>query len=301
MAYNVGGETVALNPMPPDNAKTGLVADCDKEVNAGFVSYLISAPLHGRDSLAFWQSGNKNLSCYATITRVICIIDLIWHVALWGCLFVWEIWTYNTFQTHMQHTDAVAEVVADPSATPPVVGVAPVDAYDHRMAESHGETSRVLLDELYVGQFTTFWIAFFGLVVSGIFGLMGQPAGKAWPSTLCFLFGGLKASLLFTVLIILVASNGGWVGFNSALEAGQNGHQETVTMRQLALWSAAFKMLLIAQLGANEKFWGSGSDDDMYANMCHLLGKLDVGNYGRKQASHSGYIRNAHQEWKAPA
>jgi len=296
MAYNQGPESVALNPMPPET-KTGLVADCDKEVNAGFISYLVSAPLHGRGSLAFWQSGNKSPSCYAIITRVICIIDLIWHVALWGCLFVWEIWTYNTFQTHMQHTDAVPAVMAADGVTE----LSPaVDAYDHRMADAHGESSRVILDELYVGQFTTWWIAFFGLVVSIIFGLLGQPAGKAWPSTLCFIFGGLKASLLFTVLIILVASNGGWVGFNSALEAGQNGHQETITMRQLALWSAAFKMLLLAQLSANEKFWGSGSDDDMYANMCHLLGKLDVHKYERKHVSSGGYIRNAHQEWKAP-
>ena len=111
---------------------------------------------------------------------------------------------------------------------------------------------------LAVGQFTTFMIAFVGIIISAVFGFLGQPSGKAWPSTICFLFGGLKASLAFTVLIIIVASDK-WTGFNSATQAGMDGHQETVTMRQMALWSVAFKFLAIAQLSANEKFWGSGS------------------------------------------
>lgn len=250
-------------------------------MNAGFVSYLISAPLHGRGSLAFWQSGAP-VNFYSFVTRLICIVDLVWHLALWIALLVLESWTYNKFQDYMQ-----------------VKHGTPNDEY--RMAASPGDTSRVLLDELYVGQFTTFMIAFAGIIITAIFGFMGQPSGKAWPSTICFLFGGLKASLAFTVLIIIVASDK-WTGFNSATESGMDGHQETVTMRQMALWSVALKFFAIAQLSANEKFWGSGSDDDMYANMCFLLGKLDeTGTQSRfTTAVTKGYTPGAYKKWVSP-
>ena len=265
----------------PKTPKT-LVTECREEVNAGFVSYLISAPLHGRGSLAFWQSGIDKVNFYAFVTRFICIVDLFWHLALWIGLLVLECWTYTNFQNYMQTKHGTPEE-------------------EYRMADGPGDTSRVLLDELYVGQFTTFMIAFVGIIISAVFGFLGQPSGKAWPSTICFLFGGLKASLAFTVLIIIVASDK-WTGFNSATQAGMDGHQETVTMRQMALWSVAFKFLAIAQLSANEKFWGSGSDDDMYANMCFLLGKLDTSGY-KKDVTHytsKGFLPGAYQKWAVP-
>lgn len=263
----MNGEQQQALVKPPKTAEQ----ECHEHVRAGFVSYLVSAPLHGRGSIAFWQEGVQNMDFYGIITRGICIFDLFWHVALWLVLLIFEIWTYTAFQNNVQVKAAVPEIVADPTATPPVIGVPAVPKAEYHMADADGAAgSRVLLDELFVGEFGAFLIAFTGLVISIVFGFMGQPSGKAWPSTICFLFGGIKASLAFTVLIILVASDK-WHGFNSVTDVSADGNQETVTMRQMLLWGVLLKCLLLAQLSANEKFWGSASDDDTYANFCFLL------------------------------
>ena len=270
MEASEGAEKVALTVDPA-------VQKCQEDVRAGYISYLVSAPLHGRGSLAFWQSGKMNLDFYGIVTRGICIVDLIWHVALWLVLIVFEIWTYSVFQTYNQ---VLHDKITDP-ANPAAVGdpykmasmtITWKDASGADIAPtmSSAGSARMLLDELYIGEFGAFLIAVVGLVISIVFGLMGQPAGKAWPSTVCFLFGGLKVSLVFSVLIILVAVMK-WDGFVSASEVDTNGYQETVTMRQMLLWAVLLKTLLLAQLSANEKFWGSASDDDTHANFCFLL------------------------------
>ncbi len=267
-------------PLNPQTSTKTLSEDCHEHVHAGWVSYLVSAPLHGRGSIAFWQSGVQNIDIYGIITRFICIFDLFWHVAMWLVLLVFEIWTYNTFQTYDQ---VLTDKVTDPT-TPAAVGepykmasmsITWKDATGAAIAPtlSSDGSARMLLDELYIGAFGAFLIAFIGLVITIIFGALGQPAGKAWPSTVCFLFGGLKTSLVFSVLIILVAVMK-WDGFVSATEVDTNGYQETVTMRQMLLWGVLLKGLLLAQLSANEKFWGSASDDDTYANFCFLLKNL---------------------------
>jgi hypothetical protein len=257
---------------------------CDEAVNAGFISYLISATLHGRGSLAFWGSGlpSEAVGTYRLLTRAIAVVDLFWHVALWLIVAIFEIWSYGNFQSYEQHRGTVEQRMADNTSP---------DAGDH---------SRVLLDELFVGQFTGFMIALVGLVISFVFGLLGQPSGKAWPSTICFLFGGLKASLLFTLLIIVVASDK-WYKFNSVTEVGEDANQTTVTMRQMLLWLVGLKCLLLQQLSANEKFWGSASDDDAYANLCSLLSSVKS---DKRETVHSGYKNNflsvggGHQEWR---
>ena len=278
-----------------DETKKTLVEKCQDDVTAGYISYLVSAPLHGRGSLAFWQSGVKTLDAYGHITRAICVIDLIWHVALWLILLIFEIWTYSVFQTYTQTTAAVAAVMSADGLTE----ISPAaDAFEHRMgAVPVVGNSRVLLDELYIGAFGSFLIAFIGLVISIVFGLMGQPSGKAWPSTICFLFGGLKVSLVFSVLIVLVATEK-WHGFTTATEVGADGNQETVTMRQMLLWAVLLKGLLIAQLSANEKFWGDASDDDQNANICMLL----KGIKGEPTLKSSpGFLPGAYKTWPSQA
>lgn len=232
-------------------APKNLVEDCNKHVRAGYISYLVSATLHGRGALAFWGSGvawtGDNWFFHA-LTRIIAVVDLFWHVGLWIWVSIFECWVYDHFRRVKQNNHGA----------------------EYHMANGANDESRVILEELFVGQFIGYLVAAIALVICIIFGLFGQPSGKAWPSTICFLFGGLKASLLFTLLIIVVASDK-WDGFNSVMHEGLNGHQQTVTVRQMLLWLVGLKCLLLQQLSANEKFWGSASEDDAYANICSLL------------------------------
>lgn len=280
--------------------------DCKREVNAGICSYLVSAPLHGRGLAAFWQAGKTVRSkdyCVVCLTRLIALADLIYHVALWITLAVFEIHGYSLFQArkltdfsdpnHAQYlfaeegtyVAAVAAVAADPTATPPVVAVAAVPAH-YAKAGPH-ESARILIDELVIGQFTLFLFSILlGLVASLIFGFMGQPSGKAWPATISFLIGGLKGSLIFSVLVVIVSATK-WNGFMNAEHPGE----EVVTFRQMLLWGIAFKSLLLMQLDANRNFWGSASSNDLYANMCWLLNKdADGYTYNKNRTNkYAGY------------
>ena len=283
--------------------------DCKREVNAGFVSYMVSAPLHGRGLAAFWQAGKTVASkdyCVVCLTRLIALADLVYHVALWITLLVFEIHGYSLFQerkltdysdaSHAQYlfaeegdyVAAVAAVAADPTATPPVVAAAAVPAHYTKIAMH--ESPRILLDELVIGQFTLFLFSILlGLVASIIFGLMGQPSGKAWPATISFLVGGLKGSLIFSVLVVVVSAMK-WNGFMNAEHPGE----EVVTFRQMLLWGIAFKSLLLMQLDANRNFWGSASSNDLYANMCWLLSK-DAENYTYdKNRANKGWGHNSY-------
>jgi hypothetical protein len=261
------------------------VETCKKQVNAGIVSYLVSAPLHGRGLAAFWQPGKDSYHdkdyCMVLLTRLIAVVDLVYHVALWIALAVFEGRAYDLFQnqklTDYSNGDQqyffaeegtyVAEVAADPTATPPVEKV---PAHYTKIAAS--ESARILIDELVIGQFTLFMLSIvLGLAATIIFGLMGQPAGKAWPATLSFLIGGLKGSLIFSTLVVVVSAMK-WNGFMNA----QHPHEEVVTFRQLLLWGIAFKSLLLMQLDANRNFWGNASSNDLYANMCWLLGSKNA-------------------------
>lgn len=282
--------------------------ECKEQVNAGIVSYLISAPLHGRGLAAFWQAGKSWYGgkdfCMVCLTRLVALADLIYHVALWITLAVFEIHGYSLFQNRKltdysdaskaqylfaeegDYVAATAAVAADPTATPPVVAAAAVPAH-YTKALPH-ESARILIDELVIGQFTLFLFSILlGLVASFIFGLMGQPSGKAWPATISFLIGGLKGSLIFSVLVVIVSATK-WNGFMNA----EHPHDEVVTFRQMLLWGIAFKSLLLMQLDANRNFWGSASSNDLYANMCWLLSKNTEGytyNETRKNWGYNSY------------
>lgn len=259
-----------------------LVEDCNKHVRAGYISYLVSATLHGRGALAFWGSGVQwgNDWFFHVLTRIIAVIDLLWHVGLWIWVSVFECWVYDHFRRVKQH----------------------MGAKEYHMANGENDESRVILEELFVGQFIGYICAAIALVICIVFGLFGQPSGKAWPSTICFLFGGLKASLLFTLLIIVVASDK-WDGFNRVMNEGLDGHQRTVTVRQMLLWLVGLKCLLLQQLSANEKFWGSASEDDAYANICSLLSmyKGQERHLVNGKRNNKIFLGGAHEEWRSPA
>lgn len=272
------------------------VDECKRSVNAGIVSYLISAPLHGRGLAAFWQAGKGWHSkdyFMVCLTRLVALADLIYHVALWITLLVLEIHGYSLFQERMltdysngnekyffaEEGTYVAEVAADATATPPV---AHVPAH-YTKAAAH-ESGRLLIDELVIGQFTLFLFSILlGLAASLIFGFMGQPSGKAWPATISFLIGGLKGSLIFSVLVVVVSAMK-WNGFMNA----DHPHDEVVTFRQMLLWGIAFKSLLLMQIDANRNFWGSASSNDLYANMCWLLGKESAYTYNKERTNKYG-------------
>jgi len=83
--------------------------------------------------------------------------------------------------------------------------------------------------------------------------MAGQPAGKAWPSLIGMIVGGLTASVVFAVL--------GAMSFthdkeqeDKALMADQTAPNEDV--RFLAFAAIALKLFALATVRANIDFWG---------------------------------------------
>lgn len=118
------------------------------------------------------------------------------------------------------------------------------------------------LREIQNGALICLCIAFFGLVVAQALGLLGQPAGKAWPSTVGLVMGGGIASTVFSVVLCL--------SFSFAVP--------DVSVRICALATVAIKIIALATARANIDFWGSCEQADKLDNICAFMASKKTSN-----------------------
>lgn len=112
-------------------------------------------------------------------------------------------------------------------------------------------------DNIQTASITCLSLALFGLVVAQIFGWLGQPVGKAWPTTVGLIVGGLLGSLLFTILLV--------VTFSDTLLS-----PDASRLRGLTLIGIALKVFTLSTLRANIEFWGACEHSAEMNQICNL-------------------------------
>tara|TARA_B110001452_G_scaffold177050_1_gene148490 strand:- start:262 stop:1086 length:825 start_codon:yes stop_codon:yes gene_type:complete len=122
--------------------------------------------------------------------------------------------------------------------------------------------------DLHNGALICLGIALFGLLVAQVFGWLGQPAGKAWPSTVGMIMGGGIASTVFSVMFCL--------SFSFAVPAvlaatDPEADPPYVSVRYCSLANVAIKIIALATTRANIDFWGSCEQADKLNNICLLM------------------------------
>lgn len=194
------------------------------------VSYLVSAPLAHRGAPFFWAAANGG-------GRLVALVDLLFHVCLWASIVVLDSWIMVL--PNRDADDALKHEIGDEFAK------------EIQFAAS-------LCNYLFLG----------GLVLSIVFGWLGQMHGSAWPTQIVFTLGMGMASLLFTLLYALKLMmmtgdgvNGNW---NTVKETPE------VTVRQMTLWLVFLKVLAITMMKANKEFWGPAIPTQL-AQTCGLV------------------------------
>ena len=118
------------------------------------------------------------------------------------------------------------------------------------------------LNDVRTGAFWCTFLVFLGLLMAVVYGALGQPAGKAWPTTVGMIVGGGVASLIFSFILAM------WSGA-VVLDADEERTVESV--RHVTLWLVALKTLALAVVNANINFWGACEQADQLANICALM------------------------------
>ena len=121
--------------------------------------------------------------------------------------------------------------------------------------------------EVETAALTSTVVAWVGLLLALVFGLLGQDAGKAYPSTLGFVLGGGLASALFSTVYALLLMG----SFPEAAVATAKDDPRTA-IRQLTLWAIGLKLLAVSTAKANASFWSLANDPENYAAaICRFL------------------------------
>lgn len=124
--------------------------------------------------------------------------------------------------------------------------------------------------ELQIGALVCLGIALFGLLVAQVLGVLGQPAGKSWPSTVGLIMGGGAASAVFTLMFCLSFS----FAVPALLDATDPlADPPYVTVRHCALASLPIKIFALATARANIDFWGSCEQADKLDNICAFMAR----------------------------
>jgi len=193
------------------------------------MSYLVSAPLHFQGHGQFWTRASWCMG------RLIALLDLFCHLALWITVFVLECWTFS-FET--LGTDQ--------------------------------------LNDVRTGSFWCTLLAVIGLLMAVVYGALGQPAGKAWPSTIGMVIGGGVASLIFSFILAL------WSG---AVVLAADEERTAESVRHVTFWLIALKTFALAVVNANINFWGACEQADQLSNICALMSS-------KKMPSAANYAAN---------
>lgn len=181
------------------------------------------------------------------------LVDVFYHVLIWLAILIMDCWV-----AHLPNRDEDSHSIGDAYA-----------------------------QELQWGATVCTILVWTGLVISIVFGFMGQIPGSAWPSTVSLLRGGAIGGIIFSALyaLKLMAMVGG-----GANDVHNNWNIVTaepeITVRQLTLWSIGLKCLAFATLDANLNYWGAVTQREL-ANICNFTAK----NFGNKTAWADGDAR----------
>lgn len=211
----------------------------------GWLTYVVSAPLSNKGSMFFWAGTN----CVGYIAA---LVDVIYHVAIWLAVLILDCW----------------------------VAVLP---HRHENDEPHSIGDPFAEEIQYAATWCTI-LVWIGLVISIVFGFMGQIPGSAWPSTISLLRGGAIGGIIFSSLYALKIMD--MVG-GGAHDTHNNWNIATatpeITVRQMTLWSIGLKCFAFATLDANLNYWGAVKEREL-ANICNFTAK----NFGDKDAWANG-------------
>ena len=123
-------------------------------------------------------------------------------------------------------------------------------------------------------------------------GIAGQPIGKAWPSLLGMIVGGLTASVVFAVLGATSFTHDKELE-DKALPADQEAPNEDV--RFLAFAAIALKLFALATVRANIDFWGPCGLSDKCTRMLDIAeGNKEQGcSLAKPPSSSCGFRRDS--------
>lgn len=127
-----------------------------------------------------------------------------------------------------------------------------------------GDT-KIFMREIQAGVITSTCLVWVGLFLAIIFGILGQPAGKAFPSTVAFVLGGAFASILFSLVYVILLVN--WTEAMTSTDTGRY----FMTLRQLSLWSLGLKSVAFYYAKANIDFHGACEHESMLKNICRFV------------------------------
>ena len=162
--------------------------------------------------------------------KAIVTFDMIIHICLWAAVLVLDSWI-----------------------------VSKGDAADNAV------TNIKLSRDLEVGALVCTCLVFAGLLLAQIFGWLGQPAGKAFPTTVALVVGGGLASLIFTVVDLIQGAG------HAMTEAAEDSVADAASLRRGMVWLVGLKVLALATAQANIAFWGACEQAHKLNNLCALM------------------------------
>ena len=118
------------------------------------------------------------------------------------------------------------------------------------MSMEQGRGNHVM-QEIQMGSLWCLIVALIGILIATLFGLMEQDVGKLYATTYAAIIGGGYASIIFSVLYILMAGSQ-W----SMLLTATHESSPATTMRIMTYWCIALKTLAVVTATRNAAFWG---------------------------------------------
>ena len=122
----------------------------------------------------------------------------------------------------------------------------------------------MFMREIQNGVLVSTVLVWIGLLLALILGALGQPAGKAFPSTIGLVLGGGFSSMMFSLVYLVLLPDGGPTGIMTATDG-------LVTLRQLSVWTLGLKTLAFYVAKANIDFHGACEHESMLKNICAFM------------------------------
>jgi hypothetical protein len=202
--------------------------DTDQPADKCGVSYFVSALIHPQGQYGSHAQDMKmggGFWCSA-------LVDLFFHLSLWIVLVGFDIYTATR--------------------------------------ESHGKIindmdTHVYMSELQTGVIVATSTALVGLVICILLGFGGEMINGAQSFQHSLVIGGLKASILFSVIYALQLAS----MHPDVLDKAEAGSLNT--FRQISLWAIVVKILAVYMVKSNVGYWFGSHDFNGARGLCALL------------------------------
>lgn len=202
-----------------------------------WLTYVVSAPFSSKGSPFFLPKAyDGTMGWNYCMSAMAGTIDLIYHVLLWVAILIMDCWVANL---------------------------------PHRGEDAHS-IGDMYAEEIQWGATVCTILVWIGLVISIIFGFLGQIPGSAWPSTVSLMRGGAIGGIVFSSLYalkLMMMVGGG--PHDTANNWNVVTAEPEITVRQLTLWVIGLKCLALTCLDANLNYFGPVTEPEL-ANVCGL-------------------------------